>query len=446
MRDVITVVLAGIGGYGRMYLSHLLDGPEARACKIVGVADPVPQRCDRLADAIARSIPVHESLEAFYETQHADLAIIATPVHLHSKHILLALSHGSHVLCEKPLASSMNDIAELIESRDSAHRHVAIGYQWSFSPAIRQLKRDVATGVLGKPLRMRTMVLWPRGEEYYARNGWAGRVNDVATGAPVLDSPLHNACAHFVHNMFYILGDARDPKAYPSAVTAELYRANTIENYDTAAVRCTIGGGDGHDGVEAMMFASHAVPRRCGPVFSYEFENATVSYSDAKNSEGVIAHFRDGRVRNYGLPCASNDPTKLWHMVDCIRTGDSPMCGIEAAAAQTALVCAAQESAVQIGTFPDSSVVMQPGESGTLRWVEQLEDQLKSCYESMQLPSEAGLSWGKPGNRVEVDPPEVFLEPVNGKHNGKAHTPNITTSLFVPPRVSVSRRPLTEPR
>ena len=123
MRDAISVVLAGIGGYGRMYLSHLLDGPEARACKIVGVADPLPKRCDRLADVVARNIPVYESLEAFYETQHADLAIIATPVHLHSKHILLALASGSHVLCEKPLASSMNDIAALIEMRDRGRRH-----------------------------------------------------------------------------------------------------------------------------------------------------------------------------------------------------------------------------------------------------------------------------------------------------------------------------------
>jgi hypothetical protein len=242
--------------------------------------------------------------------------------------------------------------------------------------------------------------------------------------------------------MFYILGDARDARAYPSAVTAELYRANTIENYDTAVVRCTIG-----KDVDAMMIASHAVPKRCGPVFSYEFERATVSYDDAKNSEGVTAHFHDGRVKNYGQPCASNDPTKLWHMVDCIRTGDSPMCGIEAAAAQTALVCAAQESAVQIGTFPTSSVVMQPGENGTLRWVQQLEMQLKGCYESMQLPSETGLPWGKPGTRTEVEPPALFLEPaMNAKHNGNGkHAPKLTTTVFAPRVSAKSRRPLTEP-
>ena len=94
--------------------------------------------------------------------------------------------------------------------------------------------------------------------------------------------------------------------------------------------------------------------------------------------------------------------------------------------------------------------MMQARELGTLRWVQQLEAQLTVCYESMRLPSEAGFSWGKPGNPVKVDAPAVFLEPsMNGKHNGKGngngHAPKITTTVFVPPRVAGTRRPLTEP-
>ncbi|MBC8105943.1 MAG: hypothetical protein H7Z14_05090, partial [Anaerolineae bacterium] len=83
-----------------------------------------------------------------------------------------------------------------------------------------------------------------------------------------------------------------------------------------------------------------------------------------------------------------------------------------------------------------------------LRWVQQLETQLKSCYESMRLPTEAGLSWGKPGARVEVEAPAMFLEPVNGKHNGngngKVRAPKLTTTVFVP-RVPAARAPLAEP-
>src|SRR5918992_777122 len=101
----------------------------------------------------------------------------------------------------------------MIRARDAAGRQVSIGYQWSFCPAIQ---------------RLASMVLWPRDETYYLRNKWAGRLF-TGQGHPVFDSPVNNACAHYLHNMFYVLGDRTDTSAVPARVTAELYRANSIE-------------------------------------------------------------------------------------------------------------------------------------------------------------------------------------------------------------------------
>ena len=133
---------------------------------------------------------------------------------------------------------------------------VAIGYQWSFSPAIQRLKGDIAAGVFGAPKRLKTIVLWPRDETYYSRNRWAGKQRDEA-GNPIFDSPVSNACAHYLHNMLYVLGDAVDRSAIPSRVSAELYRAHPIENYDTAALRCWTDRG-----VEILFIVSHATRRQ----------------------------------------------------------------------------------------------------------------------------------------------------------------------------------------
>jgi predicted dehydrogenase len=415
MREEISIVLAGIGGYGKTYLRHLLDMPDdsPRGVRLVAVADPLPDRCPRINDVRDRGIPIFPTLESFYEKHTADLAIIVTPVQLHARHVMLALSRGSHVLCEKPLASSLADVASLIRAREQARRHVAIGYQWSFCPAIRALKRDVAAGLLGRPLRMRTLVLWPRGEQYYRRNSWAGALRDPS-GLPVLDSPLNNACAHFVHNAFYVLGDAREDAAYPTSVTAELYRVRDIGNYDTGIVRCTIGGearnGNGVvGGVEAMFIAAHPVPRRLGPVFRYEFEEAVVTYDDRAPDDGVVARFRDGTTRHYGVPCSSDDPTKLWDTIERIRTGRPPTCGIEAATAQTALICAAQKSSPRIGDFPPGLIRSADGGSeGPLLCPDGLEDVLVRACETMSMPSELpeAPSWAVRGQptRVEQSP------------------------------------------
>ena len=134
------------------------------------------------------------SLEEFYATRsrrpgrHLHAAAPARAADL------AALAHGSHVLCEKPLCVTPADATAMTRARDAAGRQVAIGYQWSFSAAIQRLKADILAGVLGRPKRMRCLVLWPRDETYYGRNRWAGAKRD-AHGNLVLDRPVNNACA-----------------------------------------------------------------------------------------------------------------------------------------------------------------------------------------------------------------------------------------------------------
>jgi len=146
------------------------------------------------------------------------------------------------------------------EVRDRTGKSVAIGYQWSFSEAIQKLKHDVMQLSLGKAKRLKTLVLWPRDEAYFARNRWAGAIKD-AKGNPVLDSPVNNACAHYLHNMLYVLGHCVDRSAQPRRVTAELYRAQPIQNYDTAAIRVIT-----LDGTELLFIVSHSTAIQRGPI------------------------------------------------------------------------------------------------------------------------------------------------------------------------------------
>lgn len=390
MPCVPTIVVAGFSGYGDIYLKHLLPAQEALGVRVVAVADPDPSRSRSLAEIRAAGIEVHSTLESLYARLRPDMAILATPVHEHARHITLALSHGSHVLCEKPLASSINDVHRLIEARRRARKVVTIGYQWSHCPAILALRRDVSAGLFGKPRRMRTLVLWPRDASYFTRNDWAGRVSDCA-GRPILDSPIHNACAHFVHNALFVLGAG----AYPTSVHAELYRAHDIESFDTAAVRTEVQTSSG-DRVESLIVTSLAVERRVGPQFCYEFDDATVTYDDADPVEGIVAHFKDGRVKRYGRPNDSHDPGKLMHFLECARTNARPVCGIEESAAQVAVVCAAHEAVPHAHRIRASDLC---------------ESELIDCYKTMRTPHEACLSWATAGATVKVAPWQAAPKP-----------------------------------
>jgi hypothetical protein len=246
---------------------------------------------------------------------------------------------------------------------------------------------------------MRCLVLWPRDMTYYGRNRWAGAKTD-ANGNLVLDSPVNNACAHYLHNLFYLLGPAVDRSDEPAEVTAELYRAHPIQNYDTAAIRCRTASG-----VDVHFVVSHATLARRGPIFSCEFEDATVDFADAPGAT-MTAHFTDGSTRSYGSP-NEEKWEKLWSSMRGARDNARPLCGIEAAAAHTRCAWAAQQSTPEIVEFP-KSMVRTDGPAGAQRtWVEGLDDALERCYASYTLPSETGVAWATPARAVQCDRSEV---------------------------------------
>ena len=393
---MVSLALVGIGGYGNSYVNALLDAPPERAGDFSWTAaiDPSPRSCRRLAELEARGVRLFASMDEFYATGRADLAVISTPLHLHARQTCEALSRGSHVLCEKPLCVDPADADAMIRARDAANRQVAIGYQWSFSPAIQKLKAEILAGRLGAPRRLRCLVLWPRDETYYARSRWAGAVRD-AQGNLVLDSPVTNACAHYLHNLFYLLGPSLDRSDQPARVTAELYRAHAIENYDTAVIRCQTAGGS-----LIHFVVSHATPARRGPVFSCEFENAVVGYADETGAGGTLdARFADGSTRNYGSP-GDAKWEKLWASLRAARDNPPTVCGIEAASAHTRCAWAARASMPEVKPFPAALVRVEGAPGSRRTWVEGLGDVLERCYESWQLPSETGAPWAARGREI----------------------------------------------
>ena len=77
MVDAVSVALVGIGGYGEVYLSELLAGPNATRCKVVGAVDPEPQRSTYLSQLERQGVPLFDDLTAFYAKYSAELAVIA---------------------------------------------------------------------------------------------------------------------------------------------------------------------------------------------------------------------------------------------------------------------------------------------------------------------------------------------------------------------------------
>jgi predicted dehydrogenase len=378
MAGPVDIVLFGIGGYGNVYLEALLGAAEDGLFRIAGVVDPEPGRCDHLDRLRKLEIPVYSLPADFYGDHPADLAVISSPPQYHCPQTCLALSLGSHVLCEKPAAATLQEVDRMLRYANRFGRWVAVGYQWSFSSPIQALKRDILSGTFGTARRLKSLCLWPRDESYYRRNDWAGRLKD-GQGNPVLDSPVNNAMAHYLHNLFFLLGDRMDRSAEPGEVLAALYRANDIETFDTAALRARTD-----DDVEVLFYASHAVPEDRGPVFTLEFDEAVITYEGGASP--MIARFRDGSRLQYESPESDPQMNKLWTCIEAVRDDGSIPCGLEAARSHTLCVKGVHECMSEISVFPSTHLRTSGSENRRLVWVEGLADALQALYEEGLLP------------------------------------------------------------
>ena len=397
MSHKVTIVLVGIGGHGEYYLSALLDQSEGKNIELVGAVEVQPSICERLDDLQANQVPLFTSLGAFFEQRSADLAIISSPIHFHCSQTCLALSRQTNVLCEKPAAATIQEVRQMGDAEKSSGKRVAIGYQWSFSTAIGQLKQDIQRGVLGKPIRFKTLVCWPRSEAYYTRNDWAGKLRS-SDGGWILDSPINNATGHYLHNMFYVLGPHSQTSELPVEVTAELYRANRIESFDVGVVRCYTASK-----VEILFYSAHAVSRKIGPIIDYEFEEAHVRSEGSESVEGrLVAHFRNGNIKSYGSPDA--EPyRKLWDTVESVRRQGPIACGVDAATAHQLCVSGMHDSASEIQDFPMALVEVK-GQTGQRQIsVRDLEEILMHCYDRAVLPAESDTwDWATPGRTIDL--------------------------------------------
>jgi len=391
----VSLLIVGVGGYGNNYLRVLLSNMGTEKFTIKGVVDPNPVNCRYLEDLKKLQVPFYKSLEEFYSVDTADLAIISSPIQFHAPQSCFALEHGSNVLCEKPICSTIQDALMMIEARDKSGKFLAIGYQWSFEDAILELKKDILSGRLGRPKRLKTLVLWPRDKKYYNRSAWAGKIKDDK-GNWILDSVANNATAHYLHNMFFVLGDKLDNSAYPISVKAELYKANNIESFDTCAIQSFT-----EEGVEILFYAAHAVKKLKGPVFSFEFEKGVVTFGEnSAEDKNIYAVFNDGTQKIYGSPFL-NDMKKLWACINTIANAEDEItCKAETAIPHLLCINGSHESMPEIKKFPEDLIKIDP--ENEITWVEGLYEVLNNCYEKAILPSQENISWAECGEKIDL--------------------------------------------
>lgn len=143
--------------------------------------DPLP-RAAAFADqfGFARAT---EDWQAVCRDPAVDIVSITTPNQLHHPMAMLALRHGKHVWCEKPMALTLAQAEEMAEAAKAAGTVTMVGYNYIKNPAFTHAQRLIADGAIGRPVQFRGWV----DEDYQADPdlawSWRAKLADAGLGA-----------------------------------------------------------------------------------------------------------------------------------------------------------------------------------------------------------------------------------------------------------------------
>ena len=213
---MLRVAVVGTGNISHAHVQAYLKFPER--CKIVALVDIVPEKAEKMKAQYDLDCDVYDAHEKILPRTDIDLVDVCTPPYVHAQISINALHSGKNVVCEKPMAASLEECDAMLKARDESGKLLSIIAQNRFRKPIRDLKAMLDSGLAGPVKHAQVDSFWWRGHCYYDL-WWRGTWEKEGGGCTL------NHAVHHIDMLGWMMG-------LPETVTSLL--ANTA--HDNAEV------------------------------------------------------------------------------------------------------------------------------------------------------------------------------------------------------------------
>jgi scyllo-inositol 2-dehydrogenase (NADP+) len=172
----------GIIGYGGMAGWHHENSKRVDGLECTAAYDIDPER---LKVAREKGLQAFDNLEEFLAKGDFDMVLVATPNNFHRDLAIAAMNSGRHVVCEKPVAMSSQELQEMIEASERNKVLFTVHQNRRWDRDFRKGWKVIQDGMIGKPYTIESRVHGAGG----VIHGW--RAYKVAGGGMLLDWGVH---------------------------------------------------------------------------------------------------------------------------------------------------------------------------------------------------------------------------------------------------------------
>ena len=190
----IKFAILGCGKIGTRHANKLKDTDYVR---LNAVCDVDPEKAKALGEK--HVCQYYTNIDDLLNDPEVDVVNVCTPSGLHAEHSIRCLKAGKNVLCEKPMALSVADAKQMVDTALEENQFLYVVKQNRHNPPVKLVKQLLAEGKLGKPLMVNVNMFWNRNPEYYESDPWRGTL-DLDGGA------IFTQASHFIDLMLMFLG------------------------------------------------------------------------------------------------------------------------------------------------------------------------------------------------------------------------------------------------
>ncbi len=256
-------------GLGEISVNHFMPGTQrSQFGKITGLVSGHPDKARKLAAQYGvpeGSIYSYEQYDRMRDNPAIDAVYIGLPNSMHAEYTIRAAEAGKHVLCEKPMATTVADSRNMIAACDKAGKKLMIAYRCQLEPVNLKAISLIRSGAIGEVQAI---------ESANGFNSPAGvwRLDKkLAGGGPLLDVGIYslNACR-------YLTGEEPQVLSAYSSTNAKDPRFNEVEENDGWVMRfpsgiiatCNTTYGASMDGFVRVHGSKGMI--ELSPAFSYQ--------------------------------------------------------------------------------------------------------------------------------------------------------------------------------
>ncbi len=200
-------------------------------CSIRALADVNVGKAEEKRKKYALNCDVTDDYHTLLNREDIQIVSICLPPSLHCQVAVEFLSRGKHVICEKPMAASLEECDRMLEAAEMGHARLGIVAQNRFKQDVMKTKRLIEQGGLGKLLYAQANSLWWRGDHYYDLC-WRGTWEKEGGGCTFIHA------VHHIDLFLWMMGEAESLQAL---VENQNHSGSEVEDVSMCMVRFKSG-------------------------------------------------------------------------------------------------------------------------------------------------------------------------------------------------------------